>query len=814
MRAAEKQRWLRRWRLRAGASVALLGAVALIVADGCGADPHTPNPPWLSTPLAASTAPPPIPAIDPSDASIADPNAPVFDIGKIEPVLDDPRLATVKAEAAKEAYLAAASELAALLKKSPPPPEDEPRWQYQLGRLRVLGGDQGGAVRAFDRAAASDWVLADYARFIAGDILAEGGQADEGLARLAAVVKGTALDDELVLATAAAHAKNRDVDAAIPLWDGYLAKSPRPRGWQAVALRYAKALLNQPSVAHAEKAVEVARLVIYESPRGRGVGEARDLEDKALATIPSPQRLPLEKPEVTELTRRARALAESNQPREALAASKSAIAALSHTRPSTQACDAFIAKGKALELLKRRSEASDALGVAIERCEGLPRKVVALFLGGRSALESGQASLARKRFSALEKEFPTHSFADDARLYGARAVAHLGDMATFTKMLLTIGEDYPTGDMVDDALYSLASDRIAAGDWGAAVNPLEKAIARKKRGRPYYAEGRPQYFLARAKLALGATEEGLDLLEGTIRDFPAAYYMVQAYARLAHHDAARAQRVVSAAMHAEPDGHLVIPDHGELHRPGFLRAIELVRQGDGKRALAELERLGVRDKSAHPSLLWASAFLLAKIEAHAESHGVLRSAPELWREHYPAGVWQSVWEVAYPRPFQDIVKKELSRSPIPEHLAYAIMREESAFNAGVVSHASAYGLMQLILPTAQSVAKRLSLTATPQTLKQPSINIALGCRFLHTLQNKFTDNPVLAIPGYNAGPGAPARWIKERPADDFDLWIENIPYKETRQYTKRVIQSMAAYSMLYGKGMSGPLLTLPLKAKP
>jgi soluble lytic murein transglycosylase len=805
--------------MRAGASALLVALSALVAADGCGADPSsatTPAPPWLSAPLAASRAPaqPSAPLIDPVDGSIADPNVPVFDVGKIRPVLDDPRLSKVKELAAKEAHRGAAKELTEILKKKPPEADEEPRWQYQLGRLRLLGGDPLGAVRAFDRAAAADWPLADYARFIAGDLLARTKQPAEGLARLTAVKRGTALDDELDLAIANAHARNHEVDKSVPLWDAYLAKKPRPRGWQLVALHYAKALLNDPSVPHAEKAVSVARIVVFESPNGRGVGEARELEEKALLTIPHERRKVLKRAEVMELTRRARALSEARQARFALATAKKAIAKLSHDGPSPQACDAYIAKGKALELLRRRSEASDVLGVAIERCKGFPRRVVALFLGGRNALKSGQASLARKRYALLEKEFPTHSFADDARLHGARAVAHLGDIAASTKMLLTIGDDYPTGDMVDEALYSLAHDRIVAGDWGGAVNPLKKAIARKKRGRTYYAEGRPQYYLARAEIELGATEKGLEMLEGVIRDFPASYYMVHAYARLASHDQARAAKVVRDAMHAEPSGHLVIPDHGELHRAEFLRATELVRQGDGKRALAELDRLGVRQKTAHPSLLWASAFLLAKIDAPAESHGLLRSSPGLWREHYPAGVWQSVWQVAYPRPFHDIVNKELERSPIPEHLAYAIMREESAFNAGVVSHADAYGLMQLILPTAKHVAKRLGIKADATTLKQPATNIALGCSFLSRLQKRFTYNPVLAIPGYNAGPGAPKRWVKERPADDFDLWVEKIPYRETRRYTKRVIQSMAAYSMLYGKGMRDELLALPLVVKP
>ena len=82
------------------------------------------------------------------------------------------------------------------------------------------------------------------------------------------------------------------------------------------------------------------------------------------------------------------------------------------------------------------------------------------------------------------------------------------------------------------------------------------------------------------------------------------------------------------------------------------------------------------------------------------------------------------------------------------------------------------------------------------------------------LQNRFDYNPLLCIPGYNAGPGAPKRWVDERPADDFDVWVERIPYTETRRYTKRVIRSMAAYATLYGKGMDESLVRMPLSVQP
>jgi soluble lytic murein transglycosylase len=95
------------------------------------------------------------------------------------------------------------------------------------------------------------------------------------------------------------------------------------------------------------------------------------------------------------------------------------------------------------------------------------------------------------------------------------------------------------------------------------------------------------------------------------------------------------------------------------------------------------------------------------------------------------------------------------------------------------------------------------------SLHEPETNIALGSRFLANLRARFPGNPHLAIPSYNAGPGASQHWIAARPNDDFDLWVEQIPYDETRRYTKRVMTSYAAYLFLYEKEALDSALRLP-----
>jgi soluble lytic murein transglycosylase len=79
------------------------------------------------------------------------------------------------------------------------------------------------------------------------------------------------------------------------------------------------------------------------------------------------------------------------------------------------------------------------------------------------------------------------------------------------------------------------------------------------------------------------------------------------------------------------------------------------------------------------------------------------------------------------------------------------------------------------------------------------------------LMRRFDKQPLLAIPAYNAGPGRPARWLRERPDLDFDIWVESIPFAETRTYFKHVLSSLASYSWLYERDRAESALRLPLK---
>ena len=93
------------------------------------------------------------------------------------------------------------------------------------------------------------------------------------------------------------------------------------------------------------------------------------------------------------------------------------------------------------------------------------------------------------------------------------------------------------------------------------------------------------------------------------------------------------------------------------------------------------------------------------------------------------------------------------------------------------------------------------------------MNIALGTKHLGELKHAFPSNVALAIASYNAGAGAVGRWLDARGGQDFDLWVEQIPFDETRGYVKRVVASMAAYAYLYDTRTLSQVLSLPARAE-
>jgi soluble lytic murein transglycosylase len=133
----------------------------------------------------------------------------------------------------------------------------------------------------------------------------------------------------------------------------------------------------------------------------------------------------------------------------------------------------------------------------------------------------------------------------------------------------------------------------------------------------------------------------------------------------------------------------------------------------------------------------------------------------------------------------------------------SVIRQESFFNHNAVSPAGAIGLMQIMPQTGRSIASQLGQNGFKQRqLFDPSVSIRFGSFFLGEQLRAFSADPKpylgyeLGLAAYNAGPHNARSWLKRFPYDDPDVFIERIPYKETRLYIKKVLKNYTIYKTL------------------
>lgn len=169
-----------------------------------------------------------------------------------------------------------------------------------------------------------------------------------------------------------------------------------------------------------------------------------------------------------------------------------------------------------------------------------------------------------------------------------------------------------------------------------------------------------------------------------------------------------------------------------------------------------------------------------------------------------SGYWDDL-PMRFPTLYQATIQDRAKQFGIEAAWIYGILRQESAFVADARSPRGALGLMQLLPVTAKSIAPRAKASyAGPRDLLQPEKNIHLGSAYLQQVRNLLHNHPVLATAAYNAGPAKVRQWLPDHGAVPVDIWIETIPYDETRDYVERVM----AYTVIYDWQLTGKPLRL------
>ena len=162
----------------------------------------------------------------------------------------------------------------------------------------------------------------------------------------------------------------------------------------------------------------------------------------------------------------------------------------------------------------------------------------------------------------------------------------------------------------------------------------------------------------------------------------------------------------------------------------------------------------------------------------------------------------SILKIFYPKKYEEIVSLYAKEYNMDENLIYAVIKAESNFDENAVSNKNALGLMQIMEDTAKDIAKKSNIQIDENNARQDILdiknNINIGTKYLATLLEKY-QNTELALAAYNAGTGNVDNWIENDILSKDGGNIENVPYKETNNYVRKILQNYKIYNMLYNK---------------
>ncbi len=319
-----------------------------------------------------------------------------------------------------------------------------------------------------------------------------------------------------------------------------------------------------------------------------------------------------------------------------------------------------------------------------------------------------------------------------------------------------------------DAMLALQTLAVKAQQWSEVIYWAEQ-LPTSERQKP-----QGQYWLARAlEVSTGDSTRARLTLEAL--SSKRQYYGFWAAARLG----------VAGKLNANPVYDQRVAASQLQARPRFARSLELFAVGgdlNGRRewyaALAEISPIEQRIAA---ELALSNGLLPLTI--HTANHGDAHHALHL----------------RFPIAFIPQFRRTSLDTGIAVPTLMALTRQESAWDYQAISSAGAHGLMQLLPSTARLVAKRYRLKQPSNAeLHDPGKNIALGGRHLEWLLRRYNGQLAPALAAYNAGEHRADRWLRERDQMPLDVWIETIPYRETRNYVKNVLAFQHVYAMLMG----------------
>ncbi len=424
----------------------------------------------------------------------------------------------------------------------------------------------------------------------------------------------------------------------------------------------------------------------------------------------------------------------------------------------------------------------------------------ALYKAAWLAYNARQHERAVRLFGEFVARYPQDGAADEAMWYLAWNTFRVGEALEAAAMLARLRHDYPHSALLDRAHYWEARFREVAGDTERAEASYQAVLSLEPLG--YYGVLAAQR--VKERLRQRAPVAGLPVWVASLEvtgDMLPLHRAAPTYEPGAD-ELPPSGLVPSKESDALPWGGAALDWRGAAGRRAQ-RLIKLGLREEAAHLVARLTELPGRDFRA---VQYERARVLYALGDFAAAHRIAASAFKRDMEGVLRGSARYYYQIAYPDGYREVVDVAAHEFKVSPLLVFAVMRQESGFRVQARSTASARGLMQIIPTTGQRIAEALGHDPyNVHALDAPQVSIRFGTWYLGQLLDKFHGNLVPAIAAYNGGPQAVARWIDVCGGMPTDEFVEEIPYRETRQYVRRVLGNLAVYNALY----AGRPLMLP-----
>jgi soluble lytic murein transglycosylase len=250
---------------------------------------------------------------------------------------------------------------------------------------------------------------------------------------------------------------------------------------------------------------------------------------------------------------------------------------------------------------------------------------------------------------------------------------------------------------------------------------------------------------------------------------------------------------------AEERGHQLGRSLSTREKFHYIRANELAKLGLAQEARTEIGELQKMVRKNLTGVLWLS-HLYHQAQGYAESLKLLHLYKDFTTKPKEKNLSPKFWKHFFPLAYKEAILEYAKYRKVDPFFVNGIIRQESLFDSQALSPAGARGLMQIMPATGKKLYPKTKLKKPFETnaLFDPDLNIRLGVKYVSQLNKRFGKNGMHILISYNAGPHVLKKWLKRfGHLSDQDVFIESIPYPETRRYVKHVLRNLGIYKALY-----------------